>query len=91
MPILHAKIKFEEAMEQVNELRENQIIEVMDRYGRRKTQEINTGDNILKAARVNGMLRGERAHNMFVNMNIGSLGESGQTETRILRFNQKKD
>ena len=50
-------MKFEEAVAQLNDLREANVLQVTDSYGRKINKVINQSDNILKAAKFHGFLK----------------------------------
>ena len=70
-PLVYGRIKFEEALENISELRENALIQVKDSFGREKTRELDSSGNILKAAQLHGHLKSERASDLFVNLAQG--------------------
>ena len=49
-PKLYYKIKYDEAVDAVKDIKEDSFVEVKDKYGMRSTKEVNYGDNIVKAA-----------------------------------------
>ena len=72
-PDTYNKIKFNSAIDYLNEATEIVQIPVKDNFGRKKVKEVDKTANVTNAAKIHGHLAKERASDMFMNFqNKGS-------------------
>lgn len=91
-PKLYNKIKFEEAVEAVADVKQDSFVEVKDRFGMKTTKSVNYSENIVKATMLHGFLSAERAADMFHNVMTSEGAGPPQTQDhQLVRYNKTKE
>lgn len=90
-PLAYKKLKFEEAISQLNDLREANVLQVTDSYGRKVNKVINHSENILKAAKFHGFFKQDRAYDMFADVQTGNKMDKAEKLNQNARFHYNKN